>query len=63
MLTGNLSRRDFLKMSSATLLSLMFAEPQLDSTEAAAEPMQGRVQATTLFVRDAPAYSGKKISR
>ena len=62
MLIGNLSRRDFLKLSSATLLSLLFAEPQFDSAGAALEPIQGRVQATTLFVRAAPAYSGKKIS-
>ena len=62
MLIGNLSRRDFLKLSSATLLSLLLADLQLNSAKAAPESMQGRVQATTLFVRDAPAYSGKKIS-
>jgi hypothetical protein len=62
MFIGNLSRRDFLKLGSATLLSLLFAELQLDSAQAAPATMQGRVQATNLFVRDAPAYSGKKIT-
>lgn len=62
MFNGNLSRRDFLKLSNATLLSLSFAELQFDSVQAAPAPTQGRVQATTLFVRDAPAYSGKKIT-
>ena len=61
MFSGNLSRRDFLKLGSATLLSLLFEELQLDSAQATQVTVQGRVQATNLFVRDAPAYSGKKI--
>ena len=60
MFNGSLSRRDFLKLGSATLLSILFAELQLDSARAAPASRQGRVQATSLFVRDAPAYSGKK---
>jgi L,D-transpeptidase catalytic domain len=62
MFIGNVSRRDFLKLGSATLLSLLFADLKLDSAQAAAAPTQGRVQATTLYVRDAPAYSGKKLT-
>jgi len=62
MFTGNLSRRDFLKLGSASLFSLLFAELSLDSAQAAPPPMQGRVQATNLFVRATPSYSGKKLS-
>jgi len=56
-----LSRRDFLKLSSATLLGLLFAELSLDPVQAAEKPRQGRVLATSLVVRDAPAFSGKKL--
>ena len=62
MFNGSLSRRDFLKLGSATLLSILFAELQFDSAGAAPPSRQGRVQATSLFVRDTPAYSGKKVS-
>ena len=62
MFIGNLTRRDFLKLGSAALLSLLFAELSPPSASAATAPMQGRVQATNLFVRDAPAYTGKKLS-
>ena len=62
MFIGNLSRREFLKLGSAALLSLLFAEILPDSARAAPAPIQGRVQATNLFVRAAPAYSGKKLS-
>ena len=62
MLSGTFSRRDFLKLSSATLLGLFFSELHLDSARADIVPMQGRVQATSLFVRDAPSYSGKKLT-
>jgi len=62
MFNGILSRRDFLKLGSATLLSILFAELQLDSARAAPASRPGRVQATSLFVRDAPTYSGKKVS-
>ena len=63
MSKGILSRREFLKLSSATLLSLLLADLKLDSVQAAPAPMQGRVQATSLIVRDAPAFSGKKSYR
>ena len=62
MSNGILSRRDFLKLSSATLLGLLFSDLHLDSVRAASSPMQGRVQATSLVVRDAPAFSGKKVT-
>ena len=57
MANGLLSRRDFLKLGSATLLSLLFSELHLDSARAAPAPVQGRVLATSLFVRDAPGIS------
>jgi len=56
-----LSRRDFLKLSSATLLGLLLAELNLDSARAVSAPIKGRVLATSLVVRDAPAFSGKKL--
>jgi len=34
----------------------------LDTAQAAPAPMQGRVLATSLFIRDAPAFSGMKVS-
>jgi hypothetical protein len=62
MLTGNFSRRDFLKLGSATLLSIFLAELKFDSARAAPGSFQGRVQATSLYVRAAPAFYGKKVS-
>ena len=62
MANGILSRRDFLKLSSATLLSFLLADLPLDSAQADTFPMQGRVQATSLIVRAAPAFSGKKVT-
>ena len=56
-----LSRRDFLKLSSATLLGLLLADLRPDSARASEFPQQGRVLATSLVVREAPAFSGKKI--
>jgi hypothetical protein len=61
MFSSILSRRDFIKLSGATLLSAIFAEFKLDSVVAAQVPLQGRVLATNLFIRDAPAFSGRKI--
>ena len=56
-----LTRREFLKLSSATLLGLLLADLQPRATLAAVTPKQGRVQATSLIVRDAPAFSGRKL--
>jgi hypothetical protein len=61
MTNGSLSRREFLKLGSATLLSVLMAELKLDPIQAASNPLQGRVLATSLIVRDAPAFSGKKV--
>ena len=62
MTSGRLSRRDFLKLSSATLLSVLLADLKPNSVEAAPALMQGRVLATTLNVRDTPAFTGRKVS-
>jgi hypothetical protein len=61
MPTGILSRREFLKLGSATLLSLLLADLKLDPVQAAPAPMQGRVLATSLNVRDSPSFNGKKV--
>jgi len=61
MLTGILSRRDFLKLGSAALFGLLFSDLHLGSAKTGTTPMQGRVLATSLVVRDAPAFSGKKL--
>ena len=60
MFTGILSRRDFLKLSGASLLGILASELHIESAQATTFPFQGRVQASTLNVRDAPAFSGKK---
>ena len=62
MSNSMLSRREFLKLSSATLLSLLLADLKIDSVRARPAPMQGRVLATSLIVRDAPAFTGKKVN-
>ena len=62
MFIGQLSRRDFLKLGSAALLSLFFADISHATSFAAAAPTQGRVQATNLFVRETPSFTGKKLS-
>lgn len=60
MVTATLSRRDFLKLGGAALLAALLAELGLRPAGAAG-PRQGRVQATTLNVRDRPAFSGRKL--
>jgi hypothetical protein len=61
MSTGSLTRREFLKLGSATLLSILLADLKLDSVQAAPATFQGRVLATSLNVRDSPSFSGKKV--
>jgi hypothetical protein len=61
MTIGKISRRDFLQLSSATLLGLLFTGLQYKSGEAGQIPAQGRVLATSLVVRDAPSFNGKKL--
>src|SRR5512138_734396 len=55
-----LSRRDFLKLSSASLLGLLLSNWKSVGAQALTGPTKGRVLATSLVVRDAPAFSGKK---
>ena len=61
MSTGILSRRDFLKLSGAALLAALVSELRFKTVRAAPVPFQGRVQASSLVVRDAPAFSGRKL--
>ena len=61
MSTSILSRRDFLKLSGAALLAALASELRLETVRAAPVPFQGRVQAGSLVVRDAPAFSGRKL--
>ena len=60
MSRGLLSRREFLKLSSATLLSILLKNLKMETVQAAEAPMQGRVLATSLIVRNAPAFTGKE---
>jgi hypothetical protein len=62
MTDGFISRREFLKLGSATLLGLLLPEirPALGQTDSS--PVQGRVLATSLNVRAFPAFSGKKVT-
>jgi hypothetical protein len=57
-----LSRREFLKLSGATVLSILLSELKLKPSQAASVHMQGRVLATNLNVRDSPSFSGKKLT-
>jgi hypothetical protein len=59
---GILSRREFLKLSSATLLSMFLPDLKLDSLQVAPTLLKGRVLATNLNVRDSPSFSGKKLT-
>ncbi len=57
-----LSRRDFLKLSGATGLALLFSKFRLNGVIAAQSPKQGRVVYTRQIVRDAPAFSGARVT-
>lgn len=56
-----LSRRDFLKLSGATLLGLLFSDIARDPVSAEMSGLQGRVAYAHLLVRDAPSFQGKKV--
>ncbi len=58
------TRRDFLKLSAAGLLSLLLAELRLDKVQAAAPPLspQGRVTWHRLDIYDEPSFSGKILN-
>ncbi len=57
-----LDRRDFLKLSGAALLGLLFSDLQAGRAEAALPSSQGRVVYTRLVVRDAPSFQGRKVN-
>ena len=58
-LNGTISRRDFLKISGAGMLSLLMAELGLDPRPAlAAEALEGRVAFTKISVYDSPSFQG-----
>jgi hypothetical protein len=63
-MTTSLTRRDFLKLSGAGLLSLLLAElnPDLNPATAAASVSQGRVAYSKLTSYDAPILTAKKIN-
>jgi hypothetical protein len=61
MLQKRISRRDFLKLSSVSLLSTLLKDLKL-TTNMVFPPTQGRVLATDLFIRDSPTFTGKKLS-
>jgi hypothetical protein len=62
MLKGYLSRREFIKLSGAALLSLFLSDLHLDKVQAAHPSFQGRVVYRSLIVRDAPSFSGVQIN-
>jgi len=62
MLKGFLSRREFIKLSGAALLSLFLSDLHLDKVQAAHPSLQGRVVYRSLIVRDAPSFSGVQIN-
>ena len=62
MSNGILSRRDFLKLSGAALFGVLLSELRINKVQAAPAPMQGRVVATSLIIRDAPAFSGRRVN-
>jgi hypothetical protein len=62
MSKGFLSRRDFLKLSGTALLSILLSEMHMDTARAAPSSDQGRVLYNSLIVRDAPAFSGTRVS-
>jgi hypothetical protein len=62
MPNGILSRRDFLKLSGASLLSLLLSNVRLNKVNASTIPMQGRVVALNLIIRDAPTFRGMRVN-
>jgi hypothetical protein len=61
MHTGILSRRDFLKMSGASLLALFLYELKPGKAMAAPTTIRGRVVYNSLILRNAPAFSGGRV--
>ncbi len=61
MTAGSLSRRDFLKLGASGLAGVLLEGFQAGKLISAAPARQGRVVYYSLVVRDAPAFSGKKV--
>jgi hypothetical protein len=55
------SRRDFFKLSGASLLAFLFSGLKQDKTAAAVLRMQGRVVYNSLIVRNEPDFTGRKV--
>ncbi len=55
-----ITRRDFLKLSAASLLGVLFSELGLDRTPAA-PALQGRVTANRLKVRARPSFQAERV--
>jgi hypothetical protein len=62
MSKGFLSRREFIKLSGAALLSVLLSDLHLDKVQAAHAPFQGRIVYRSLIVRDAPSFSVMQIN-
>ncbi len=60
-LTKSLSRRDFLKVSGATLLGLLISDLHVERAAAGLSPSQGRVVYDHLLIRDAPSFQGMRL--
>ena len=61
MQTGILSRRDFLKISGASLLALFVYDLEPGKAMAAPTTMQGRVVYNSLIIRNSPSFSGGRV--
>jgi hypothetical protein len=61
MQTGILSRRDFLKISGASLLALFVYDLEPGKAIAAPTTRQGRVVYNSLIVRNSPSFSGGRV--
>jgi hypothetical protein len=62
MYKPSLSRRDFLKLSGAALLSVLFSGLIPGKIRASGSRMQGRIVYNSLIVRDAPSFSGTRVN-
>ncbi len=56
-----LTRRDFLKLSAAALLGVLFSDLRLGEAQAAPLPGQGRVLYSRMKVRVSPSFQGEQV--
>jgi hypothetical protein len=61
-LPNTLSRRDFLKLSAASLFSLIISEFPIDKVKAGPIQLQGRVLYPSLIIREAPAFNARQVN-